>query len=1586
MGDGPFVCYREFSPPTSVVGAEYFQCYNQYSQRYEPFLATISSTVLNIYRVQLDIGSQTAVSNDLFQSTVMKDEGRAHLALVKYEKMFGKAKEIRAYHRGQQQHDLLIIAIDEGKIIAIEYIPEENRFNESIICNVEENAFGVGADIRPTSSGKNIHFGTGIDSIIRTSNEFQMLCVSVYGEELLFASFDSNVSATWQATNIVHHQLLCNLRNDLKLSGPILDVCFLHGTSQPTIAILQEESFLPIGHAKAVRNTCSLTAVAVDLSLKAVSVLWKKCGLPHDSLSIMELPAKAFSNCVGVVSQNAFMVIGEQFAHALAMNGFASVTVDKKSIQLSPWTGSTKGVELDGSFWSTSNPRKSKRPNELSIVGILRSGMVIAVQLRVASNTQISNLVIEAKRIGQTVRPSCCCSLDALGVNESPGCNNLSLLFVGSRNGQSILYLAVQSSKTNEIPTDGSLFEGYMFIDMKGLRKRKLEKYDHSLNDEDELESIEMAEKKMRDEELEIYGACGVSLGQPSFTPFSRTIELFQMDHIDVIGPLLHGFTTKPDELFSQVSNVTWDRLSADSSMKTMQSVSSYIVDKESKESLIVASGLDDCSSLNRIFSGVGLGKVGSRNFPGATRMFTSTVDTYCLLLVSYESKTKVLQCKENVLHTQSFASQHSPDLRFVEMPPDDSGFIVTSATLGLDVIYKSNPDDPDVDPFSVIVQVVPIGVRLIKVNSGFGSENEPMQDMLLSDSVDIGGLGGKLGETICSADFLPTGYVVIVTNLQNMYIIKYVSDDGTLEIVYYQESKRSIAGNKKNKTKNLIENNPFEFLQYDVVSASFYKGELEFASESYMNKASSFATEKVLTELEKEELAMYGMVLSDPVADVINQDECQVHENGVENSGNDAINENVNSEKQILIVSDTKSNIYFIDIETAKCIWESRSVDPETNSLKYASHQNYIDEKKEELSNRYIIETRLARLTYTTETMGIISKLVLFTSFHTGELLVFNAFEVFDPKLGKYLVTGFSKFLSRTIQNKRYTVNTTTTAVSSSSGNHSLGLGAKESGVSFAVTNTPGTPATTGVTGSSNGKRKSLEPTFVELDPESYLLSEDYVQRGSILTVMKQVHSFFGSDIVLIGSSDPLVFALPCGHGAFYPLDFPETPYVNAGNFIIRPFYTNTFSFLASMWYEFEDLDSLKNPQHMKNRAQKQSTLSLYRVLPRQVLSPYGTMTRQPISVKQTVHKCQEILKLTDDSTEQALLEKKTLLLLCSSDKCVPFSPHVVSGEESILENELVVRSERYFADVESFAQPDTTYAPAPDRVRKEYKICLVQNGKVVDSFPVKENEQILDMTVAYFNVERQVTGPSHRNAASSPAERRIFVVVSTLQTDERGEDTQGKGRILLLSLDYAMFGNDDDNQNNTKGEMDNSGDGRDEHQDSLAVKEEVKAEAMEAKEDVEMDTADNHEDKVLNKSEVEESARKRVQFGDLGPIDDQDSVAKKISAKIADSKKPTSSVALTQQQFLGSIQPKLRLLSETAGPASVVMQIPNSGIKESSSSNQPSQQVSPWTNYMVTTIGSTLFIHKFNSTTFELNQLAFFFAQVSSMILRVN
>jgi len=147
----------------------------------------------------------------------------------------------------------------------------------------------------------------------------------------------------------------------------------------------------------------------------------------------------------------------------------------------------------------------------------------------------------------------------------------------------------------------------------------------------------------------------------------------------------------------------------------------------------------------------------------------------------------------------------------------------------------------------------------------------------------------------------------------------------------------------------------------------------------------------------------------------------------------------------------------------------------------------------------------------------------------------------------------------------------------------------------------------------------------------------------------------------------------------------------------------------------------------------------------------------------------------------------------------------------------------------------------------------------------------------------------------ANQPGElekRRAFIAVATNISDKHGDDTQGEGRLLLFAIDYSQF------QSVARG-----GD---------ATQSEAKTDDTTGDEQMDVDGAAAMSDDAL---------------GTEG-----------------------------RAAFLESIRPKLRLLWEGPGPASIVRQ---------------------FGEYVLSTVGATLYVYKFVPESMELEQISFFIAQ---------
>jgi hypothetical protein len=1816
MGDGPFLCYKELNPASSVVGSSFFQSYNRFIKKSENFLCTITSSVINIYQVHEDEKEHSNGKED--RKLVCS------LEMIKYYKLFGKLVDLQRLSRSKkEENDLLILAVDAGKLISFEYEIASNSIIDYPLYNLEENATGYGTGDLPSiiTNGRHIYHGNGIEPIVKVNHEYQMIASVVYGENIFISTIstryevaaassalpvdeegalsEENKNGTASSSSTIsmsdrrsfhYEKMIKNIHHHLSLEGPILDIVFLSGYDKPTLAVLHQEHYLPLGHAKALRNTCSLSVFSIDIHTQNMSFLWSKAHLPHDSIKLIELSSTAVKGNVLLICQNAILLLNEKNIQGLAMNSFASITVTKE-IRLHPWNPnwnkllstpsqqhghhSQAGLELDGSYWSEYG---EDSPRETSILGVLRNGTIIIIRLLYVmfqipsslkfdvvilndgtSSSQSSFSSSSSSAASQSMStmaasPSCVSILPSTSSPSQDTKTRKDLLFIGSRLTKSFLFLmnyrknehnnelhydqlenarkwllnqitdssssssssgsgdnadassssiipVIKQEATNEQKVDEMEEDGITDEERKSKKELIIkteenngggadERMKHILSDymDDEEnmmieEDYEINEEIISEERLFYHGKTAIE-SDSSYQitrQYDWIITLIYQDSLFQFGPIHSGTFTKSEDMTSHITKIDWERSSSSSSvnstttsLKTNQTAASYITDRDAKDSLLLSSGMNESTQLHRILQGIGFSKIGNRNFLGATRIFTLPLNQQqqelgrgnddeengvqtaaTLLLVSYENKTRVMSCKidhnsgnASFLHSQpssaSSAGSVSSDIKLQEFNGEDSSFFIHSSTIfigkinslpinGSATFFSADSVSGVPAPKDIVVQVFPLGVRLIELHTSFGLQNKPLQDMLLAEEIDIGGLNGKQNESLLSADVC-YGYLVLLSNLKRLFILKYNQDDMVLELLYIKDDasrkknqarkgekeaaesngrmldgfterkengnddERSHAHHRQNGDSDAMDvdegavdgGDRLPFISSNIVSVSLFYGSLDIIhdepeiQEDGMNKATKRYDESLLTEAEKEEFLFYGCLIKD-----MKDHEKKNEKNSLLPSSSSSIVPFIEGNKEAgsapflngndkspsypyLTIYEENGNLSIIRLVDFQLVLSSNAFAMQKQSVSNNTpqkrerngHSDVTEEETEEenrkLKNRYIIETKLIKMNYSlgdSSSSVYHTKIALFLLFHTGELVVYHGIE----RNGK--VYGWYKAMTKIVHNKRFSYGKLL------KGQHSL-----EGVLGMKVIN--------GSSSEMNGQSIDSQQQL------SYLDSDDYLQRGS--SCLSYVANFHGSysDAMLITSNEPSVYTMEKGCSNIMPLGFPETPFVNFGQFMVLPLYSSpassvgssasASSILATLWYEYEDIDVFKNPGNIKQRAQRQSTFGLYRLLPSQSFSPYDAVSYQSVEIGQTIHKMYELSKLTDNMTEQVLLDKKTYLLFSSKDITFDFSPEMPFSLLSEEENNEDVFSERYFPVVDSFANPDSSLAPHPLVKDKEFRISLLQAGKIVDSYVLGEREMVLDVIPLYVTIEKQQQQqPSQggmmmmntNNNTMKTYEKRVFILVSVLNKDYRGEDSQGGGKILLLGLDYAMFEED----------------------------------IVEEEDEEEEEEAENDEKRGVGEEKGQDSTSSSEMLVVENASDNQPPVssALKPEAKSSTSASSTAKPAKNlQQQFLGAIRPKLKLLWTGPGPASVIGQMPSFATTNSNNLNNPYNNpqlatVAPtiptdsinsthmFSNYVIATVGQTLYIYKLNPNTLELDQITFYFSQVSVSVL---
>jgi hypothetical protein len=1459
MADAPFVCYRELVPPTSVVSSVFFQSYNSTARRRDVYLCTLLVAGLNIYRVCKDNTLDTPF-----------------LSLCCQKRLYGKPHNAVALHTPGQPHDLLVVAIDSAKTIVFRCNMEDNELEVVLLCNCEENAFGPGSELQVQQNGMRRYPGITSDCKVSVSSADSITCNIMFGQYLAVLPIIQSTShktaspekVDVTATDVIEDSsagvtpnsgFCVDVNNALGLPGPIIDACFLFGYARPVLVILQQSGLLPIGHAARVRHCCTLTALTVGVGSKTLSILWQRTHLPYDSLRLVPLEHTAYAGAVCVVCMNAVIFVNQEEAQGLATNGFAAATVctvapalkgphlernvgvKSGTIGLQSWVSQEEGLELDGSHWI--EPPVVRSPAHVvdssdgdvaassrhAIVGTLKDGTILRIGMAMSTPGMLSSVLFAPEVVAASVRASC--------FSASP---QGDLWFLGSRQATCVLLavdhveMAIGSPRASKMAR-GSNEVASSFLSPATKRQRSVSVVS---NEDDGLQRLHSGAAdtpaatpskmtpapapaveamqggeviSVEEEELALYGgsltATQVTSTADGTARTPRTtlrgdrlmtadsLELTVVDSFPVLGPVLDGVFTKQDSHFDDADTLTWERMQESEYRAGVHSTAaSYIAEREARDGLLLATGLDEDGALVRVHQGLHLSKIALRNLPGAVRVLSLQCGVYGVLLVVYEDRTRTMHCTQQVSSGHEGGAKERAELAFKELAGADCGLIGDCLTLCVGLVQPADSTD------LIVAQVLPQGVRLARLNAIYGEEGEPLQDVFAAESREMGGLGGDAAERVLYGDVC-AGYVTLLTSTHNLYVLKYDSQEESLELSY--------------KIKGGSDEAQFGS---EIVSVSLFHGVLDAVPPATSNGHTGSSSASTLSAQLAEEVLLYGAAVplegEDASMDVAaapapaRVEEAAASTNPVPPST--AVPE------PYMVVAELSGTLTIWQLSTMRPLFQCPACGTLPSCMKNDS--SVLPSAKQE---GLVVDSKLTRLwdpVYPGDVGRSILTLALLLS--TGDLVTYRGVEA-----GGYLC-AFHKVDQTSVSNKRAPEGTK-------------------------LSNTVEADAADDM---AVAERNAALKTF--------LGSADYLSRaGSSFSLAPAVSG--ARDGILVTGNDALMITSAHGLPMIVPLGFPEVPLINYGHHSVVPLCVGGIAGIAALWFEWEDLDSLKSPSTAAGRSHRAATLGIYKQAPGLEVFPAGGVSVKRLQVGRTVHRVVEMQNHSDDRTQQALLEKKTFLLACSAERKQPFLPSVLTEEELQEDSEMY---ERYFTNLNSFCQPDPSVGQPPMIAAREHSLALVQGTSVVDTYPLPLNECVVDADVLYLNLEKYITMPGSM-VPMRFTERRVFVAACTALIEKRGEDTQGNGRLLFFALDYALFEKDSDASDAAAG---GSSDG---------------------------------------------SAQSSA--------DAATAIAKAIVSNADTNSGANKDMASAQAKFLGAIKPKLRLLWSGPGPASVVRQL---------------------------------------------------------------
>jgi hypothetical protein len=1342
MSSSPYLCYKELIPPTNVDCSIFFKV-----NKKEYLLITSASTI-NIYKICKNNkkDDESINGNNYF------------LSLFCQYKLFGKAQDLHTYNiiskNGKYEYQRIILSIDIGKIVILEFDPLQASIVPIVMYNAEEDAIGMGSEVKADTNGRQIFIGLGPTPYLVVDENSTLACALIYGFQLFFIpleeciiasserkksymnsniksntstpyssprsprsniktskSLESNSAVSKNLDSFVKkhpERFVIDIQSSLFLFGSIIDFCFITGYEKPTIAVLQQSGPLPVGHASQVMHTCRITLLAIDIHNKSASIIWQQSNLPHDSFRMFSFsltnPTKV---AIVLVTMNALIFISQNSVVGIAANGFASTTVSSdirlQSLELE------EGFELDLSQWIQAGNN--------CLVGSLKDGRLISINISLPLELSCNNAKFDVSFLAKSIIASCICTSA-----------DKNIWFIGSRVADCLLLkvdskVEINSSDISSIATHSSSI--FATPNQKRQRSRLLSRGTSGssiVKDNYSLSTSIPISSEIGDaagEENFLYGSTLQNLGINESVVLVNRLKMEVIDTIKVLGPVLNGMFTGPDEVYDQIDKIEWRRGSKLVDKTSQTCASAYIVEREAKDSLQISAGLDEESSLYRINRGLRVSKLANRNFPGALSvhsLYCSSYENVSVIFLSFTKKTRVLRCMQ------------STEVSIQEISSDDSGFVGSDETIAVGFIAND-----------LVVQVFENGARLVKLNKlqllNNSIEGNPLEDVLISDSKELGGLGGLADEIIIKAD-LCNGWLVLLTSTNTIHILEYDSSDESLVVRHSGSYSSDFDLEENGNLKSLN-----SYLQDMTINISLFLG----CFPTVINEpfVENLSTQDVDINL-KEDSYLYG----EEKADVCNVNIALATPN--ENLKRKATAEfksvdieNNNNNNAYIVINDVSGRVTIVRIKDLHCVLRTTAV------AKMMSKVMLGDEKEDVnivFPERVVIDSRLVRLGRNDSPMDL-TKLSLVSILDNDDLVVYNCNEIDGnaicfTKLEHAEVTRKRRNKSAKISKKSTIFETSSSTTLNETSNESY----------------------------LNHKALKFEKYFGE-ESKSF---------GKLI----YFDDFDGRNCVAVSGIRPLLVVNDTGLPSVIPLGLPELPFFNAGSFSLSPFKMGKTRGIATLWQEFDNFENTKT-------SAKQSVLGLYQEVPGLNIHG-GKVTMKKIHVGQTIHHSLEILPKTDDRIEISLLNKKTTIISCSEEVKSTFLAPVLTGEEIEKEEK---EHERFFPDLSSFCQPDKTVGAAPPLISRKHKLSLVQGGTVVDTYNLLDSEHVLDIDILYLNVEIpqpiQIMQPQLKKQ-----NRRVFVAASTGVSDKHGEDTQGEGRLMLFALDYAIF----HSENNTK------------------------------------------------------------------------------------------------------------------------------------------------------------------------------------------
>jgi hypothetical protein len=1351
MAHGPYLCYRKVLSSSIVEAATFFESVNATGERCEHLLVAAHDNFAIYEVIAHDSSDNTSSSHPI-------------LSLVFREGVYGKVGSIQVIKRCvptssstrfrstvfRLLNDLIIISFDNAKFVTVEYNMNTNSLDYMNPRNVEVNGFvGSSSDIASNPlqyRHKSKDIGIGSTPILTISPEEDIACALIYGQYLYFFNTAANIHDSSYYSDTEH--FISDIQQSLQLYGPILDVCFLSGYSKPAVAVLIESGSVPFGHVAKVRYACTLAVLAVDYQHKTVALLWKKAQMPHDSFKVFPLPSTQASSSVGaslgvlVISMNGILKVTAAEVTSMAFNSFGLATIHPSHrIQSSALP---IGYELDSSAWMVLKPS--------IFIGTLKDATIVEVELLDGrSSTSTSNghagahASFKATVLGVSVSSSAICS-------SSSG----DYWFIGSRSNDSMLLRAkkieIYSPSTNGLVVKRDFMHEFANSFLLGnlqtnavtttptatpaaKRQRRSAKNTPAAKEaisssQQQLDvmaspvNMQQMLSEIEAEELQLYGE-SLSKTTESVNQRSYHFELELIESITTLPSILSGSYVRTDNVLNQISDLRSNRneeTAVASTASQSYSPAAYIMESDIKDSFLVSAGVTDAAALYKISNGFRLNKISSGNYGEVTSIETINDPSlgYSLLILSYTTMSRIFRLSEN----NKPSTSEDAILESYELTAEKSAMLVGSSTIASGLLYSRT-----------IAQVFSTGIRLIRVAKDLSSEdNEALQDMLLQESEELGGLAADNDDKIIEA-CVDRGYILLITQYSRFCVVEYSAKEDMLLLKY----SKSIAADPSIA--------PGGAWSIFPVSISIFHGQFRLSTDNHQQKAHADSKSTSTTPIDAEEAFLYGASLRSS------------------DDANEAMEEMKAPEpiasasySSMAVLLDSEGVVWLLSLDHDLEVVGRLSACAEKPDVLHVIIGNDQETVVEDISNRLITVALVDMSQACSSSSRVQPNLALVGVTALGDLLVYQA---------TYERGGVTSF--RKIHHQHQLINRSAILRKKSSSaslfacrmskmlhlNDYVGLVVYGSNPAFIATKS------SAATSSSSSVISVFPLGFPELP---------YLQHGLISAVG------FRSSSAPIEGLVTLWTEKITSHEQKMEASYHKSSQQQQQAII---------GFYGS-------IPSLLIPQSNPNDAITMTKIATNGLTVHRFVELARTRAEDRIE-QQILERSTMIMSCSQDQrvafrdqvlTEADIANAQADFAYYFSDVTSWFQPNDPNSIASIADGDAASSSL-----LVSAAPP-----PAPPLIDREHRVVLSQDGMIVDEYFLGETERILDIEVAYASINHPVIVQDRRRGPAPPqqkSDKKVLILVGTSIADRHGEDSPADGRLLLFDLDYTKLAN---------------------------------------------------------------------------------------------------------------------------------------------------------------------------------------------------